>query len=220
MDELDERLRRARAGVDDPAVAAALHALVEDRTHTAPRHRRVLGPAIGIGAALVLVSGGTVAATEGILWNITDPDLVISRSWTDVEGTFLGTCETRVKADQFPTQEIQDAARDYLAALDIEHMAPNTEVLAGGLNSVGRLDDLPRLVAGANPNDWDVTHVGDLITDPLYTDAWLMQDALAADAMQGMGEALLERWPDELRDGVGASGETHCSTDPIEAPAP
>lgn len=220
MDDLDEKLRHARAKIDDPAVVAAVSTLAAERTRPTRRRRRILAPAMGVGAALVLVGGGAMAVGGWAPWNITDPDISFTRTWTDVDGNFVGVCETRFKADQFPTQEIEDAARAYLANLDIANMVPDAEHVAARLLQLDRPDDLPTLIAGARASDYDVHLVYGPQSDPSVTDAEILQESLALKVSRALGESLLTRWPSELSDGVGSSSETQCSTDPTETPAP
>lgn len=223
MDDLDEKLRRARAGTDDPAVVAAVTALATERTRPAPRRRRILAPAIGGGMALVLVGGGAMAVGGWAPWNITDPDISFTRTWTDVDGNFLGTCETRMKADVLPSQEIQDAARAYLADLDIASMVPNTESVAARLAQLDRADRLPQLIEGAETADFDIKLVGGTQPDPTVSDAHVLQDALASVVFNGMASAVFAAFPDDSflsASGVGGESQTQCSTDPTETPAP
>lgn len=220
MDDLDEKLRHARAKTDDPATVAAVNALAAERTHPTPRRRRILAPAISVGASLVLVGGGAMAVSGWAPWNITDPDISFTRTWMDVDGNFVGFCETRFKSDQFPTQEIQDAARAHLADLDIANMAPDAEHVAARLLQLDRPDDLPTLIAGAKVSDYDVRLVHGPQPDPSVTDAEVLQESLALKVSRALAEYLFTRWPSELSNGVESSSETQCSTDPTETPAP
>lgn len=223
MDDLDEKLRRTRVDTGDPAVVAAVTALATERTRPTPRRRRILGPAIGVGAALVLVGGGAMAVGGWAPWNITDPDLAFSRTWTDVDGNVLGTCETRMKASVLPKQEMLDAARAYLADLDIASMVPNTESVAARLAQLDRADRLPQLIEGADVADFDIKLVGGTQPDPTVSDAHVLQDALASVVFNGMASAVFAAFPDDSFlsvHGVGGESQTQCSTDPTETPAP
>ncbi len=220
MDDLDETLRNARAKTDDPAVVAAVHALAAARTRRTPRRRRILAPAISVGAALVLVGGGAMAVGGWAPWNIADPDISFTRAWADVDGDFVGFCETRFKSDQFPTTEIQEAARAYLADLDIANMTPDAEHVAARLLQLDRPNDLPTLIAGAKASDYDVRLVYGPQPDPSVTDAEILQEGLALKVSRTLGEYLLARWPSELSNGVESNSESQCSTDPTETPAP
>ncbi|QPE03918.1 hypothetical protein IT882_11755 [Microbacterium schleiferi] len=223
MDDLDETLRNARAKTDDPAVVTAVHVLAAARTRRTPQRRRILAPAIGFGAALVLVGGGAMAAGGWAPWNITDPDLAFTRSWTDVDGNFVGFCETRMKADVLPTQEVQDAARAYLSDLDIANMAPDSASVAVRLAHLDRADRLSHLIPGADMADFDFTLVGGPQPDPTVSDAHVLQEALAVVVFNGMAKSVFASFPDDeslFVSGVGGEWQTQCSTDATETPAP
>lgn len=223
MDDLDEKLRHARAKTDDPATVAAVNALAAERTRPAPRRRRILAPAIGVGAALVLVGGGAMAVGGWAPWNITDPDISFTRTWTDVDGSFVGVCETRMKANVLPTQQMQDAARAYLADLDIANMAPDSESVAARLAQLDRADRLPQLIEGAETTDFDIMLADGIQPDPTVSDASILQDALASVVFRGMADAVFAEFPDDgflAVHGIGGEWQTQCSTDPAEIPTP
>lgn len=223
MDDLDEKLRHARAKTDDPATVAAVNALAAERTRPTPRRRRILVPAIGVGAALVLVGGGAMAVGGWAPWNITDPDISFTRTWTDVDGSFVGACETRMKADVLPSHEMQDAARAYLADLDIANMAPDSESVAARLAQLDRADRLPQLIEGAETADFDIMLADGIQPDPTVSDASILQDALASVVFRGMADAVFADFPDDgflAVHGIGGEWQTQCSTDPTEIPTP
>lgn len=98
-DQLDNRLDSAgRRPTDDVRVRIALHSLGEDRAASARmRPRRRLGPAVAIGLAIGVLGTRAAAASQWAPWTyVTEPDVVFSREWFDVECRAPGSCETLV----------------------------------------------------------------------------------------------------------------------------
>ncbi len=221
-DPLDETLAEAGQFLrDDDGVDAALVALVdaradEARVATKPRRTRAkLLPTLAIGAALAVVGGGAVAATQWGPWTyVPEPDIVIVRDWSDVSGDFLGSCESRLKVNSLPG-EAYDLAIGYLDAIDVDTVQPDPEWVAGLLHAVGRLDDVGRLVPGAVPSDFSPG--GDGWSGPAleyFSDARVLQDSLTQAVFNGMAAKIRER--DEFRDlsDLTSRVETQCTTDP------
>lgn len=210
MDELETTLARAgRVGHDDPAVAETLHLMV-DEARPAARPRRRLFAAVGVGAGLLLVGAPVaVAATVWGPWSF-EPQLVVERSWTDVAGTPLGTC-----ASQFATTDLPDdalaTALAHLDELDSDSATPEPEWVAAGLNGAGRLDEIGRLVEGAQPGDFDVRHEGALID---RSDARIMQDAMMSSVRRSLSQAIFAAHPELSDDGIEMAQETQCTPAP------
>lgn len=218
-EQFDERLESAgRVLARDAAVDDALHALVTERT--APRRsrrRRILIPALSVAAALGIVGTGAVAASEWGPWTyVADPDIVIAQDWEDVDGTALGSCESRLAMQALP-EEQRAATRDYLASLDLDTVELDTAYMANVLVAVGRPDDLGRLVAGANVADYDTMHTGPLWSDEWWSDARIMQDGLTQAIFTGIAAELGSRWPEVADNGLEVQVETKCTTDPTSA---
>lgn len=220
-DLLDSPLQSAgRVPSDDPEVTAALMALVADRTPRARRsRRRALIPVLSFSLALGLLGTGAAVASQWGPWTyVTDPDITISRDWVDVTGASLGTCESRLAADAL-TDAQRAEVRDYLAGLDIDTLAPDTEYVATLLSAVGRPDDLGRLVAGARVEDYDITTTGPLWDESVWTDARVLQAGLLQSVVLSMNdESTLSG--SASADGLSSRMETQCSTDPITPSAP
>ncbi len=221
-DSLDDTLADAgRFLRDDDGVDAALATLVEARADDARavtpiRTRSKLLPTLAIGAALAVASGGAVAATQWGPWTyVLEPDIVIARDWTDVSGTYLGSCESRLAANAMP-DGAYDIAIDYLNTVDVDSIEPDPEFVAGYLHSLGRLDDVGRLVAGAVPADFEVS--GDRWTGPAseyFSDARILHQSLTQAVYAGMAAKIHER--EEFMDyyDMTARVETQCTTDPV-----
>lgn len=220
-DPFDDRLAAAgQAFSANAEVASALTALADARASAAlTRKRRVLIPSISIGVALAVSGAGAVVATQWKPWEMTDPDIVVARDWTDGTGTFLGSCETRLGAYSV-APEVLDSMRRYLDAIDPDSLKPNPEIVAGELLSVGRPDDLSRLLPGEVASDYDVTHTGELWSSETYSDARILQDGLMHEVFTRMSkEAYATQQTDEAaaalaNSGISAQLETQCTTDP------
>lgn len=220
-DPLDDQLAAAgRVFSDGPEVTSALMALADARASAArTRKRRVLIPSISIGVALAVSGAGAVVATQWKPWEMTNPDIVVARDWTDVEGTYLGSCESRLGAYSV-APEVMESMRQYLDTIDLDALDPNPETVALGLLSVGRPDDLRRLIPGEKASDYDVSHTGELRPSEWFSDARILQDGLMHEVFTRMSKEAYAT--DEASDGVGtlaSSGisaqlETQCTTDP------
>ncbi len=218
-DPLDDRLAAAgRVLSDDAEVSSALHALGVARAadaHSA-RRRRILLPAITIGTVLALCGAGAVVATQWQPWAMEEPDLVVAREWTDVAGTYLGSCETHFAANAVSADVLPDA-RQYLESLDVDSIAPDAEIVASGLRSVGRPDDVGRLISGAVASDFDTHHQGELLPSDVFSDARILQDGLTWVVFEGMYKSFEAKGFDpQTYEGndSSVSMETQCTTDP------
>ena len=213
IDTLDDLLATARSSTPaDPEVAAALLALAAARGAEAKRkarHRFVI-PSVAAGAVLAFTGAGAVAASQWGPWNIADPDLVIAHEWVDTTGTYLGSCETRIATANL-SPEARDAARAFLASLDVASIGPDPEMVAAELTAVGRPDDLGRLVPGADISDFNVIHTGPQWPDEGHSDAEILQHALTRAVGFKLMLELTGRYP-ELGDlGLETNEHTQCS---------
>lgn len=220
-DPLADRLASARVDLETRAeVLPALESLAAARAADGRRShtRRTLVSAISVGAALTVTGAGAVAATQWGPWTyVEEPDVVIARDWTDVDGVYLGSCEARLAADAVPADALA-AARDYLDSIDLATIEPDPERVAGDLNAVGRLDEVGRLIPGAIPTDFDVTLVGEQWPSEYFTDARILHEGLVSAVFTTMSDAVLAQWPELAEDGLSAAVETQCTTDPVETP--
>jgi hypothetical protein len=179
----------------------------------------LLIPSISIGVALAVSGAGAVVATQWQPWEVTDPDIVVARDWSDGNGTFLGSCETRLAAYSVAPEAL-DAMRRYLDAIDVDNLRPNPEIVAAGLLSVGRPDDLSRLIPGEVASDYDISHSGELWSSETYSDARILQDGLVHEVFTRMSkEAYATQESEEdvailANSGISAQLETQCTTDP------
>lgn len=217
-DQLDNRLDSAgRRPTDDVRVRIALHALVEDRAASARvRPRRRLAPAVTIGLTLGVLGTGAAAASQWAPWTyVTEPDIVFSREWFDVEGRALGSCETHLATDSLSGDE-RTAAQTYLKTLDVDSLQPDPGFIAGRLLAVGRPDDLGRLIAGADIEDFNVHTDGEVWTGPIASDARILQDGLTQVVFNSLMADLVTQWPD-LVNTLQSTAETQCSTDALSA---
>lgn len=228
-DPIDDRLADARREFRaSPEVQSALTALADARASAArTRKRRVLFPSISIGVALAVSGAGAVVATQWHPWEMADPDIVVARDWTDATGTYLGSCETRLAAHSVAPDTLESMRRQ-LDAIDIESLKPNPEAVAGGLLSVGRPDDLSRLLPGEVASDYDVSHTGLPWPAEWFSDARILQDALMHEVFTRMFEGAPPSTKEDkflgpstaeddvaiLADSVSAQVETQCTTDP------
>lgn len=221
-DRMDELLREAGVVMEEPspAVTDALDRLVAARVqspHTA-RRRRVATYAASAGVVLAVVGGGAVAASQWGPWRyVTEPDVVVARSWTDSEGTWLGDCETRIALENLP-EVARPTARSYLESQDLDALEPDPESVAGGLLAVGRPEDLSRLIPNADSDEFDITHTGELWPSDWWSDARILQDATTASLLRGLTETLFTAHPELGDQGIESIGETQCITDPTTAP--
>jgi len=209
MDPLDARLSAAGRYVrDDADLVSALEALAEARAEGARRRRRrrFAAPVLTLGAVLALTGAGGVAATQWGSWSIADPDIVITRQWTDVAGTYLGTCESRIRASDLP-EEKRARVREYFTTVDLDAFQPDPEFVALHLKIAGRLEDLGRLVPGADPDDFRTDELER--SENQTSDARVMQDALAQTIAHELflHVGRIELW---------STFETQCSEDPAE----
>lgn len=215
-ESFEGRVNRAgRVDLDDAAIAQALATVVHE-TRPGEPHRSVrrFAPAIALGAVLALAAPVAVAATQWGPWTfVADPDLVVARDWTDVGGTPLGSCETRLAIDELP-DDVQADVAAYFATLDVDAIEPNAEAVAAGLNSVGRLDEIGRLVEGAEPSDFTVSHQGELLDPTVNTDARILQDSLVQTITTDLATAMFASHGDALSAGLGSAGETQCTAAP------
>lgn len=214
-DPLDARLRDAgRVAIDDAATQEALHAVVAEARTARPRRRgRHLAPVVALGAVLVLAAPVAVAATQWGPWTLTDPDLVVARDWFALDGTPIGTCESRLETQELP-DDVRADAEAYLASLDVATMDPDPEAVAAGLNSAGRLDEIGTLVEGAQPGDFDVRHEGELVDPAASPTERILQDALMHAIQRPLGSMMLEEHPEAFPNGFEAAWETQCTAAP------
>ncbi|MBX3087199.1 MAG: hypothetical protein KF742_08230 [Cryobacterium sp.] len=227
-DELDRKLASAGTFLKsdqqlDSALGDLASARAEDttakRTNRSTRLYRGsrLATALTIGSVLAAGSVGAFAITQWGPWNyVPQPDLVVARSWTDVSGNYLGSCESHMAVDTLPATA-RKLAVDYFNALDVDSVSPDPEWIASELQAVGRLDTIGNLVAGATPADFEA--LGDGWTGPTidyFSDARILQDALTQKVFKGMSDLLVEQIPgsDYGWSDITARIETQCSTDP------
>ena len=220
-DELDQRLRDAGVMVDEvsPAVTEALDRLVAARVRSprVGRRRRGATFAVSAGVVLAVIGGGAVAASQWGPWRlVTEPDVVVSRSWTDATGTWLGDCETRIALEGLP-DTVRSTAREYLESRDLDTLEPDPQAVAGALTAVGRADDLGRLLPSAADTEFDVGSSGELWPSEWWSDARILQEATTASLLHDLTEALFAAHPEETSGGIEALGETQCTTDPPAA---
>lgn len=210
-ESLDARLSRA-GRVDTTGTDAALLAVADEARPQSRRRPRRLVPAIVLGATLALAAPVAVAATQWGPWlYVTDPDLVVAREWTDVDGVVLGSCESRLEMQDLP-DDVQADAAAYLDSLGVATLEPDAESIATQLESMGRLDEIGRFVEGAQPSDFDVAHEGELVESDM--DARILQESLLMTIGRDLGETMLERHPDALANGFGSEWETQCTAAP------
>jgi hypothetical protein len=221
-DPIDDRLASAGShSVDSRELASALLAMADARASAArsTRKRRVLIPSITIGVALAVSGAGAVVATQWQPWEMTDPDIVVARDWADGAGTYLGSCETRLSAHSVAPEAL-DAVRHYLDAIDVDNLRPNPEIVAAGLLSVGRPDELSRLIPGEVASDYDISHSGELWSSETYSDARILQDGLMHEVFTRMSQEAYATQQSEsdvtilANSGISAQLETQCTTDP------
>lgn len=219
MDPIDMQLGQAGQLRETTAEQQhALQTLVATRTPQArrPRRRPILLPALGIGGALALMGAGVAVATQWGPWAyVPDADIVIAREWTDVDGVSLGACESHLAVDKLDPEAV-DAARQYLAGVDVNALDPNAESVAAALVAVDLPERMPQLIPGGDVNDYDVKNVGvgeGAIWDRVWhSDAHILQAGLVRTILYGMAEAL----PEGVAS-VGSAIETQCTTDPTDA---
>lgn len=223
MDPIDMQLGQAGQLRETTAEQQqALQTLVATRTPQArrPRRRPILLPALGIGGALALLGAGVAVATQWGPWTlVTEADIVIAREWTDVEGVSLGGCESRLAVDELDP-EVVDAARQYLAGVDVDALEPNAESVAAALVAVDLPERMPQLIPGGDVNDYDVKNVGEgdgAIWDRAWhTDAHILQAGLVRTILYGMADSVFEALPEGVAS-IGSAIETQCTTDPTDA---
>ena len=214
-DSLDTMLSAAdpASGLHQESIDSVLTIAAARASDRRIRRGRVLVPALVVGALFTTV-GGAAAANGLFNWTyVFEPDISISRDWFDVNGAFLGSCESRLASGELP-RDAHRVAADYLASVDIDAIVPDPEILAASLFAQGRIDDIGTLVPGAQPSDFELSHDGEPWDNPLFTDARFMQDAFISTLFAGMSDAVFFEHPELELDGVTASVETHCTTDP------
>lgn len=213
----DARLRRAgQVSVSDAELDRALtHAVEAARPKRTGRRPLRLVSAISLGAALAV--GAPVAVAAAMQWGpwtvVTEPDIVMARIWVDVEGTPLGSCESRLATVDLPEDARADSLA-YFAALDVAAVEPDPERVAAGLNAVGRLGEVGRLVPGAEPSDFDVRHDGSLWSTDVYTDARILQEAMVQTIAMDMTVDISPASPELFEAGVAVATETQCTPAP------
>lgn len=204
--ELDESLAR-------------LASVRAEEARPASKRRAKLIPVLAIGTALAVAGGGAVAASQWGPWTYVadeDTDLVVTREWSDVNGAYLGTCETRMSTDVMP-EDVRDLALDYLQTVDVDSIEPDPEWVAGLLHAVGRLDDVGRLIPGAVPGDFSAG--GEGWRGPAldyFTDARILQDSMVQKVFNGMSDHLVAQMSAHSYgwDDLTTRLETKCTTDP------
>lgn len=220
-DPFDETLADAgRLLRDDHDVDAALAVLVTARASEAkstakPRHTQKIAPVIAIGVALAVASGGAVAATQWGPWTyVTQPDIVVARDWSDINGNYLGSCESRMSVHDLPAEAYGVAIR-YLNSIDVDSIEPDPEWIAGLLHAIGRVDEVGRLVPGAVPSDFDAS--GNGWHGPVlayFADARVLHQALSQAIYSGMANEVLTKVPGTKHHLVGSKLQIQCTTDP------
>jgi len=214
MDEFEERLRSAAPTVaDDTEVRGALAEVAGARS----RRRRRL-PLVAVVAAGVLALGGVgAAAAVGFgPWRMIDPDFSFTRDWYDVAGDYLGTCESRIQLELLPA-DVRPVAEEYLATHDIGRLEPNWRTVAVMLAIVGRAERFPELRAGGDVADYGVTlygHEAAPWAEEVWSDAHVLQTGLDRTLIEAINRELFTRMPGLENQGIVATGETQCSTDP------
>ncbi|MCH1883360.1 hypothetical protein [Agrococcus sp. ARC_14] len=212
-DAFEARLQRAgRVALDDAAIGTAVAQVVEQTSVERPSRRpRRIVPAIALGAILAL--GMPVAVAAAVQWGpwrfVTEPDLVVAREWVDAEGTPLGSCEGRIATEGLSADARADAIA-YFAGLDLGAIEPDPERVAGALNATGRLDEIGRLIEGAEPDDFDVRHEGELLSADVFTDARILQEALMSTVTMDMTNAITPEHPELQEAGIATLGEIQC----------
>lgn len=247
-EELERRIRGAGRVELAPETVRALDELVTARLdgsgrEARRRQRRRLALTGGLTVALLSFGGAAVAASDWRPWDdVPEPDWVLARDWVDANGDPVGSCESRTALSEYPA-EMEAAYRGYLEALDTDALEPDPRWVAIHLETAGRLDELSRLVPGADPGDH--SSAGDseaaLTEDPrlygasglpgavlppdvapFYSDARILQNALEMAAFEQAGAALRAEFGDYLLERYGTadyvplsgSTQTQCTTDP------
>jgi hypothetical protein len=216
---MSEQFDRLLAAADpspafDENTVAAVSALSNSAARNDRRHRRVVVPAVLVGSFLALSAGGAAAATAWGAWTYVDePDISFSREWVAVDGEFLGTCESRLVADDLPA-DARAAALDYLGALDVDALDPDPEVVAGWLNASGRLDEFGSIIPGVDVTDFELSHDGAVIADSRWSNTRILQDGLVQVVFGGMADSVLGQFPELDQQGITSRVETQCTTDP------
>lgn len=218
MDQpFDARLQRAgRVSPADADLERVLNEVVDQaRSERTGRRPLRLVSAISLGAALAV--GAPVAVAATMQWGpwavVTEPDIVMARTWVDVEGAPLGSCESRLATVDLPEDARADSLA-YFAALDVAAVEPDPDSVAGSLNAVGRLGDIGRLVEHAEPSDFNVSHQGALWDADVYTDARILQEAMVRTITRGMMASVSPANPGVFEAGVTMALETQCTPAP------
>lgn len=216
-DPLDKRLAEAGQFLhDDPRLDESLAALTSARAEAKPARKRrsKLAPVLAIGAALAVASAGAAAANQWGPWTYVsddDTDLVIAREWTDVNGTYLGSCESRMTVKEL-TPATRDVAKSYLDALDLNNVILDVETVAGLLNSVGRIDELGSLIRGADASNLDLA--GGSFDPDFYSNARILHTALTMQVHRDMAREIVATVPEADRGELVSAFEIQCTTDP------
>lgn len=239
MDELEARLRaarpisghrslpltdRAKRELADLMLAehqAARATPVADVPGAGRQRRWTRSISAAVIAAVALSGVGIgAAATQWRAWTyVPQADLVVARDWYDADDVYLGACESRIAVNELPPGALDDA-RAYLASIDVEKATFDAEVVAAELNAVGRLDELPRLIPGADPETFDLHHEGGSPNPAFDSDARILQSALMLAIFGGMSESLAVKWPELSTGALTARVQTQCTSDPPDAPDP
>lgn len=215
-DVLDSKLSSAgTVPTEDVRVTTALTALTAERARAShARRRRIVIPALSVGLAFGLLGTGAVAASQWGPWpNVPDPDIQISREWTSVDGVALGTCESHIATIGL-SPEARSAARDYLATLDVDSLEPDAELVAIYLGSLGRPDDLGRLIDGADAADYDIEPPSSPMKGEWWTNARVLQDGLTSTVLTSLSKEMSADWP-EAREQLSSNIDTQCVNDGV-----
>lgn len=222
-DPLDDTLAEAGAFLKrDSDLDGALSTLAEarasestaDASPVKPRRRRRLAPVLAIGVTLAVAGAGAVAANQWGPWTYVtdeDTDLVVARDWNDVNGTYLGSCESRMTVKEL-TPATRDVAKSYLDALDLNSVVLDVETVAGLLNSVGRIDELGSLIRGADASNLDLA--GGSFDPDFYSNARILHTALTMQVHRNMVREIVATVPEADRGELVSAFETKCTTDP------
>lgn len=209
MDEFDERLWSAAPTVaDDTEVRRVLNQA------TARPRRWQLPVALGLAAGL-LALGGVAAAAAAVFgpWSLQNPTVSFSRDWTDLDGNYLGTCETRLRLGRLPA-EVRPVVEEYLATHDIDSLEPSWGTVAGLLVATGRPERFPELRVGGDVTDYRITIDGEVWGADEWSDARILQAGLERTVTLAINRELVRRMSELGNIGITGTSESQCSTDP------
>jgi len=214
MDELDGRLAEARPTVaDDDAVRAALADVVSARV----KRRRFVLPVMVATGVIALGGVGAAYAAGAFDWNqITDPDYSIARDWYDVEGNYLGSCESRIDV-YLLDEQVRPVVENWFATHDVDSYEPRPETVAAALYFRGDPERMPQILAGETVDAYLDGIQGRPGSSPpefrrITSDAYILHMALNRTIDWEITQAIFGAEP-ELGS-ISASGELHCTTDP------